>query len=241
MVSLDLSIVNVAFPALRRRSRAASAAIAVVGDHRVLDRVRLAARRRRPHRRPRSAAQARLPRRHRRRSLLGSALCGLAPSVAPLSPAACCKASAPRSACRRRSGCCSPPTRPSARSQIVALWGGDRRARGRHRALARRADRVEHAGWRWAFFVNLPVGALFVAVGPHACCPIRRATPAAGDARLRSARCCCRCRVAALTLRDLAGRDLGLDRRAAARSPPRSVRCSARPSSCARTRHPATR
>ena len=55
VVSLDLSIVNVAFPAMaqafRKEPRRAG-----VGDHRVLDRVRLAARGRRTQRRPQRSA-----------------------------------------------------------------------------------------------------------------------------------------------------------------------------------------
>ena len=123
MASLDLSIVNVAFPALEHSFPHDSPGHPGLGDHRLQHRVRLSARHRRPHRRPARSPAGVLRRAGRLHA--GSALCGLAPSVAllvggPVHPG---RAGRPP-CCRPRSGCCSAPSPVERRSQVVALWGG---------------------------------------------------------------------------------------------------------------------
>jgi EmrB/QacA subfamily drug resistance transporter len=157
MASLDLSIVNVAFPALERSfphdSRAALAWV-ITGYSIVFGSLLVTA--------GRSADRI-----GRKRVFfaglavfsLGSALCGLAPSVGLLV------------AGRLIQGCGAAAMLPASlglllgafpterRSQVVAMWGGvGALAVATGPSLG--AALISAGGWRWAFYVNLPVGAL---------------------------------------------------------------------------------
>ncbi|MGD0378468.1 MAG: DHA2 family efflux MFS transporter permease subunit [Acidimicrobiales bacterium] len=162
MASLDLSIVNVAFPALERSfphdSRAALAWV-ITGYSIVFGSLLVTA--------GRSADRI-----GRRRVFfaglgvfsLGSALCGLAPSVSLLV------------AGRLIQGCGAAAMLPASlglllgafpserRSQVVAMWGGvGALAVATGPSLG--ALLITAGGWRWAFYVNLPIGALAWMVG----------------------------------------------------------------------------
>jgi len=162
MASLDLSIVNVAFPALQRSfphdSRAALAWV-ITGYSIVFGSLLVTA--------GRSADRL-----GRRRVFfaglavfsLGSALCGLAPSVSLLV------------AGRLIQGCGAAAMLPASlglllgafpserRSQVVAMWGGvGALAVATGPSLG--AALISAGGWRWAFYVNLPVGALAWVLG----------------------------------------------------------------------------
>jgi EmrB/QacA subfamily drug resistance transporter len=162
MASLDLSIVNVAFPALERSfphdSRAALAWV-ITGYSIVFGSLLVTA--------GRSADRI-----GRKRVFfaglavfsLGSALCGLAPSVSLLV------------AGRLIQGCGAAAMLPASlglllgafpaerRSQVVAMWGGvGALAVATGPSLG--ALLISAGGWRWAFFINLPVGAVAWLVG----------------------------------------------------------------------------
>ena len=109
MASLDLSIVNVAFPDIEASYRDCELGVAGVDHHRLLHRVRRAARRRRAHRRP-ARPQTGLPRRHRRVPARLVPLRDRTRTSSPWSRPAPCKVSARRSWCRLRSPCSSAPT-----------------------------------------------------------------------------------------------------------------------------------
>jgi len=157
VVSLDLSIVNVAFPAMAlafpQAGRAELAwvitaysivfgSLLVVGG-RAADRSGL--------RRVFFAGLAVFT--------LGSALCGLAPSVALLIAGRVLQGVGAAFTLPSSVGLLLASVAADRRSQTVALWGGIG-------ALAVATGPslgsliVTHAGWRWAFYVNLPVGAL---------------------------------------------------------------------------------
>ncbi len=162
MASLDLSIVNVAFPALERsfpHDSRATLAWVITGYSIVFGSLLVTA--------GRSADRI-----GRRRVFfaglavfsLGSALCGLAPSVNLLI------------AGRLIQGCGAAAMLPASlglllgafpterRSQVVALWGGvGALAVATGPSLG--ALLISAGGWRWAFFVNLPVGALAFLLG----------------------------------------------------------------------------
>jgi EmrB/QacA subfamily drug resistance transporter len=162
MASLDLSIVNVAFPALERSfphdSRAALAWV-ITGYSIVFGSLLVTA--------GRTADRI-----GRKRVFftglavfsLGSALCGLAPSVSLLV------------AGRLIQGCGAAAMLPASlglllgafpndrRSQVVAMWGGvGALAVATGPSLG--ALLISAGGWRWAFYVNLPVGAVAWLVG----------------------------------------------------------------------------
>jgi EmrB/QacA subfamily drug resistance transporter len=157
VVSLDLSIVNVAFPAMALAFPAASRAelawvitaysiafgsLLVVGG-RTADRSGL--------RRVFFAGVLIFT--------LGSALCGLAPSVELLVAGRVLQGVGAAFTLPSSVGLLLASVAPDRRSQTVALWGGVG-------ALAVATGPslgsliVTHAGWRWAFYVNLPVGLL---------------------------------------------------------------------------------
>ena len=157
VVSLDLSIVNVAFPALARAFPDASRAqlawvitaysivfgsLLVIGG-RSADRNGL--------RRVFFAGLAAFT--------LGSALCGIAPSVALLITGRVVQGVGAAFALPSSVGLLLAAVPQSQRSQTVALWGGvGALAVATGPSLG--ALIVAHAGWRWAFYLNLPVGAL---------------------------------------------------------------------------------
>ena len=163
MASLDLSIVNVAFPALERSfphdSRAALAWV-ITGYSIVFGSLLVTAgRSRRPHRAPPGVLRR---------------------------PGACSASDRPCAGWRRRSsllvagrliqGCGAAAMLPASlglllgafpterRSQVVALWGGvGALAVATGPSLG--AALISAGGWRWAFYVNLPVGRLAWLVG----------------------------------------------------------------------------
>jgi EmrB/QacA subfamily drug resistance transporter len=157
VVSLDLSIVNVAFPAMAAAFPEASRAqlswvitsytivfgsLLVIGG-RTADRSGL--------RRVFFAGLLAFT--------LGSALCGQAPSIALLIAGRVLQGVGAAFTLPASVGLLLAATGAQARSQTVALWGGVG-------ALAVATGPslgsliVEHAGWRWAFYVNLPVCAV---------------------------------------------------------------------------------
>jgi EmrB/QacA subfamily drug resistance transporter len=171
MASLDLSIVNVAFPALERSfphdSRAGLAwvitgyaivfaSLLVVGG-RTADRVG-------------------------KRTVfftglgvftLGSALCGLAPTAALLVVGRLIQGAGAAALLPSSLGLLLAAFALDRRSQIVALWAGvGALAVATGPSLG--AVLITVGGWRWAFFVNLPVGAVAYAIG-------RRVLAAQGD------------------------------------------------------------
>ncbi len=157
VVSLDLSIVNVAFPAMAQAFPQATRAelawvitaysivfgsLLVVGG-RSGDRNGL--------RRVFFAGLATFT--------LGSALCGLAPSVASLIAGRALQGIGAAFTLPSSVGLLLAAVPAEKRSQTVALWGGvGALAVATGPSLG--ALIVEHAGGRWAFYVNLPVGAL---------------------------------------------------------------------------------
>ncbi len=156
MASLDLSIVNVAFPALERSfphdTRAALAwvitgyaivfAALLVTGGRTADRIG-------------------------KRLVFfvglgvftfGSALCGFAPSVAVLVLGRVLQGAGAAALLPSSLGLLLAAFEPERRSQIVALWAGvGALAVATGPSLG--AALITAAGWRWAFFVNVPVAA----------------------------------------------------------------------------------
>jgi EmrB/QacA subfamily drug resistance transporter len=177
MASLDLSIVNVAFPALERsfpHDSPATLTWVITGYSIVFGSLLVTA--------GRSADRI-----GRRRVFfgglavfsLGSLLCGLAPSVSLLI------------AGRLIQGCGAAAMLPASlglllgafpterRSQVVAMWGGvGALAVATGPSLG--AALISAGGWRWAFYVNLPVGALAWLVGRRVLSDSR-----SGEARAR--------------------------------------------------------
>lgn len=165
LVSLDLSIVNVAFPALERTfadsTRADLAwvvtaysivfgALLVIGG-RTADRYGL--------RRVFFAGMFGF--------LLGSALCGVAPSVAWLVAGRVVQGAGAAFTLPASVGLLLAAVPLEKRSQTVALWGGvGALAVATGPSLG--ALLVAGPGWRWAFYVNLPIGILAFAWGRRA-------------------------------------------------------------------------
>ncbi|HXQ44004.1 MAG TPA: DHA2 family efflux MFS transporter permease subunit [Acidimicrobiales bacterium] len=162
MASLDLSIVNVAFPALERsfpHDPRASLAWVITGYSIVFASLLVTA--------GRSADRL-----GRRRLFfiglgvftLGSALCGLAPSVDLLVAGRFIQGSGAAAMLPASLGLLLGAFPSDRRSQVVALWGGIG-------ALAVATGPslggllVSGPGWRWVFFVNLPIGAVAFLVG----------------------------------------------------------------------------
>jgi EmrB/QacA subfamily drug resistance transporter len=162
MASLDLSIVNVAFPALERsfpHDSRASLAWVITGYSIVFASLLVTA--------GRSADRL-----GRRRLFfiglgvfsLGSALCGLAPSVDLLVAGRFIQGSGAAAMLPASLGLLLGAFPSERRSQVVALWGGIG-------ALAVATGPslggllVSGPGWRWVFFVNLPIGAIAFLVG----------------------------------------------------------------------------
>jgi EmrB/QacA subfamily drug resistance transporter len=162
MASLDLSIVNVAFPALEHsfpHDSRASLAWVITGYSIVFASLLVTA--------GRSADRL-----GRRRLFfvglgvftLGSALCGLAPSVTLLVVGRFIQGSGAAAMLPASLGLLLGAFPKERRSQVVALWGGIG-------ALAVATGPslggllVSGPGWRWVFFVNLPIGAVGYLVG----------------------------------------------------------------------------
>ncbi|HEY5025591.1 MAG TPA: DHA2 family efflux MFS transporter permease subunit [Acidimicrobiales bacterium] len=162
MASLDLSIVNVAFPALERSfphdSRAALAWV-ITGYSIVFGSLLVTA--------GRSADRI-----GRRRVFfaglavfsLGSALCGLAPSVSLLVAGRLIQGAGAAAMLPASLGLLLGAFPAERRSQVVAMWGGvGALAVATGPSLG--ALLISAGGWRWAFYVNLPVGALAWVLG----------------------------------------------------------------------------
>ncbi len=162
MASLDLSIVNVAFPALERTfphdSRAALAWV-ITGYSIVFASLLVTA--------GRSADRI-----GRRRVFfaglavfsLGSALCGLAPSVDLLVAGRLVQGAGAAAMLPASLGLLLGAFPTERRSQVVAMWGGvGALAVATGPSLG--AALISAGGWRWAFYVNLPVGALAWVLG----------------------------------------------------------------------------
>src|SRR5580704_16226531 len=162
MASLDLSIVNVAFPALERsfpHDSRASLAWVLTGYSIVFASLLVTA--------GRSADRL-----GRRRLFfiglgvftLGSALCGLAPSVDLLVAGRFVQGSGAAAMLPSSLGLLLGAFPAERRSQVVALWGGIG-------ALAVATGPslggllVFGPGWRWVFIVNLPIGAVAYLLG----------------------------------------------------------------------------
>ena len=128
-----------------------------LGDHRVRHRLRLAARHRRSNGRPDRQAKGVL---HGLGVFtLGSALCGVAPSVAVLVVGRLIQGAGAAALLPSSLGLLLAAYGPERRSQIVALWAGvGALAVATGPSLG--AALITAGGWRWAFFVNLPVGAI---------------------------------------------------------------------------------
>ncbi len=110
MASLDLFIVNIAFPDIQRDFAGTSPQLALLGPQRLRDRVRRAARPRRPLGRPRRAQAGFLG--GLALFSVASAACAAAPRSRSSSAPGSSRRSAPRSCSRPRSGCCCPSSRP---------------------------------------------------------------------------------------------------------------------------------
>jgi EmrB/QacA subfamily drug resistance transporter len=162
MASLDLSIVNVAFPALERSfphdSRAALAwvitgyaivfAALLITGGRTADRI--------GKRKVFFSGLAVFT--------VGSAMCGLAPSVAVLVVGRLIQGAGAAALLPSSLGLLLAAFGPERRSQIVALWAGvGALAVATGPSLG--AVLITAGGWRWAFFINLPVGAIALVTG----------------------------------------------------------------------------
>ena len=156
MVALDLSIVNVAFPSMRRSFPEVStatlswvlAAYSVVFGALLLGAGRIA------------------DRSGRRRVFLlglliftaGSLLCGIAPSAWLLIVGRVVQAIGAALLMPASLALLLSATAPAARAQAVAMWGGvSALAVATGPSLG--SVLIDAGGWRWAFFVNLPSGA----------------------------------------------------------------------------------
>jgi EmrB/QacA subfamily drug resistance transporter len=154
MVALDLSIVNVAFPSIRRSFPEVStatlswvlAAYSVVFGALLLGAGRIA------------------DRSGRRRVFLlglliftaGSLLCGMAPSAWLLIAGRIVQAVGAALLMPASLALLLSATAPAARAQAVAMWGGvSALAVATGPSLG--SVLIDAGGWRWAFFVNLPV------------------------------------------------------------------------------------
>jgi len=157
MASLDLSIVNVAFPALERtfsHDSRATLAWVITGYSIVFGSLLVIAGR---------TADRLGPRRVFFFGLLvfcaGSALCGFAPSVPVLVLGRLVQGAGAAAILPSSLGLLLGAFPGERRSQMVALWGGvGALAVATGPSLG--AVLITAGGWRWAFVVNLPVGAL---------------------------------------------------------------------------------
>src|SRR5580692_6467465 len=157
MASLDLSIVNVAFPALERSfpSDPRATLAWVITSYGIVFGSLLV------------IAGCTADRLGSRRVFIagltvftiGSALCGLAPSVALLVAGRVIQGAGAAAMLPSSLGLLLGAFPSERRSQVVALWGGvGALAVATGPSLG--AALITAGGWRWAFFVNVPIGAL---------------------------------------------------------------------------------
>lgn len=162
MASLDLSIVNVAFPALERSFRSASRADLawVITAYAIVYAALLV------------TAGRTADRLGRRRVFfvglgvftVGSALCGMAPSLPLLVAGRVGQGVGAALLLPASLGLLLEVFSQEQRSQAVALWAGvGALAVATGPSLG--AALISAGGWRWAFFVNLPVAAVALALG----------------------------------------------------------------------------
>jgi EmrB/QacA subfamily drug resistance transporter len=176
MASLDLSIVNVAFPALERSFPSdprATLAWVITSYGIVFGSLLVIAGRTADRLGSRRVFFAGLT-----VFTAGSALCGLAPSVALLVAGRViqgCGAAALLPASLSLLLAAFPSDR---RSQVVALWGGVG-ALAVATGPSFGAALITVGGWRWAFFVNVPIGAVAWIAGRRVLLQSRPATPGA--------------------------------------------------------------
>jgi EmrB/QacA subfamily drug resistance transporter len=156
MASLDLSIVNVAFPALERsfpNDPRASLAWVIIGYGIVFGSLLVVAGRTADRLGSRRVFFAGLG-----VFCLGSALCGFAPSVLLLVLGRLIQGFGAAALLPASLSLLLGAFPVERRSQVVALWGGvGALAVATGPSLG--AALITVGGWRWAFFVNLPVGA----------------------------------------------------------------------------------
>ncbi|MGA8682281.1 MAG: MFS transporter, partial [Acidimicrobiales bacterium] len=162
MASLDLSIVNIAFPALQRsfsHDPRASLVWVITGYSIVFASLLVTA--------GRTADRL-----GRKRVFLaglvvfslGSALCGFAPSLGLLVTGRLIQGAGAAAMLPASLGLLLGAFPTERRSQIVALWGGvGALAVATGPSLG--AALIAAAGWRWVFFVNLPIGVTAVLLG----------------------------------------------------------------------------
>lgn len=162
MASLDLSIVNVAFPDLRRdfpSASAASLAWVITGYSIVFGALLVTGGR----------TGDRLGRRRTFESgiaifVIGSLLCGLAPNVPLLVAARVLQGVGAAFLVPASVALLIGAFPAERRTQMVALWGGiGALAVATGPSLG--AAIVSAGGWRWAFFVNIPVGVAVLVLG----------------------------------------------------------------------------
>jgi NTE family protein len=168
MASLDLSIVNVAFPALQRSfPHATRTALAWVLTAYAIAFASLLV-----------TAGRSADRLGRRRVFfagvvafaLGSALCGAAPSIGVLVGGRVVQGVGAAFLLPASLGLLLGSFPPEKRSQTVALWGGvGALAVATGPSLG--AALITAAGWRWAFYVNLPVAVTAVVIGRRVLLP----------------------------------------------------------------------
>ena len=162
MASLDLSIVNVAFPALQRTFPHDSRALLawVITAYTIVFAALLV------------SAGRTADRLGRRRIFfgglgvftLGSAMCALAPSVTLLIGGRVVQGVGAAAMVPSSVGLLLAAFPTERRSQVVALWGGvGALAVATGPSLG--AALISLGGWRWAFFINLPVGLVAWLVG----------------------------------------------------------------------------
>ncbi len=164
MASLDLSIVNVAFPALARSFRGVPRAELawVITAYAIVFASLLV------------TAGRTADRLGRRRVFLigmggfaaGSALCGMAPSVPLLIAGRAGQGIGAALLLPASLGLLLDAFSAQSRAQVVALWAGvGALAVATGPSLG--AALISAGGWRWAFYVNLPVALLAAVVGPR--------------------------------------------------------------------------
>jgi len=177
MASLDLSIVNVAFPALERsfpHDPSAALAWVIIGYGIVFGSLLVIAGR---------TADRLGSRRVFFTGLgifcLGSALCGFAPSVLLLVLGRLIQGVGAAALLPASLSLLLDAFPVERRSQVVALWGGVG-ALAVATGPSFGAALITVGGWRWAFFVNLPIGAVALLTGRRA---LSKSIPRRPDAR----------------------------------------------------------
>jgi EmrB/QacA subfamily drug resistance transporter len=162
MASLDLSIVNIAFPAIQRsfpHDPRSSLAWVITGYSIMFGSLLVTAGRTADRLGARRVFFAGLA-----VFSLGSALCGLAPSVGLLIGGRLIQGSGAAAMLPASLSLLLGAYPGERRSQMVALWGGVS-ALAVATGPSFGAALISAAGWRWAFYVNLPIGAIAWLVG----------------------------------------------------------------------------